>query len=256
MARTALIALSGASGLLGRTIVENLTSEIGIVHKVSTSRIDIDEITNQIKYAADSGAKYFLHLGWPASSSIEDYRLSSRNFDALVKTLEIKRACIQFGISFIGVGSTVDRFPIANNIYSLTKYVARQIFLEDILEHKITWLRPFYIFNHKSWPQFIYKAGGDNIIIENNTPRDYIHITDVIRGIESVIREGICGEVDLGSQVLRKPSDLCSVLGKTFSVIQELNQANKAEFQAADNNEKLAKVWHASETANFFKGAR
>jgi nucleoside-diphosphate-sugar epimerase len=256
VAKVKLIALSGASGLIGKSFIEMLSPDIEVVHKITSSTIKINEIVNQVKCAADSGAKYFLHLGWPASSNLDNYRTSPKNFEALEKTLLLKRACDQLDICFIGLGSTVDRFPYPESTYSLTKYVTRQIFLNDILEEKIIWLRPFYIFNHLSWPQFMYEAKNEITIIDDDTPRDYIHLNDVIRGIESVIRWDIYGEVDLGSQILKSPSELCSALGKNFYVNSDSSQTKKTEFFIASANKKLSKVWHAWDTINVFKGVK
>lgn len=254
MANTKLIAITGASGLIGKTFIEMLASDIEIVHKISSSKIKIHEIADQVKWAAASGAKYFLHLGWPASSSDDNYRISPKNFDALEKTLIIKNVCEEFDIFFIGIGSPVDRFLYAENTYSLTKYVAKQVFLKDILEGKITWLRPFYIFDQISWPKFMYDMNKEIVEIEDDSPRDYIHIKDVTRGIESVIRWDIRGEVDLGSQIFKTPSELCTALGKSFSFNLDISQKGETELYAAATNEKLSKVWNARHTENVFKG--
>ena len=224
------------------------------MNKIRFSTIEHQEIVSQIKSAADSGAEYFLHLGWPASSICEDYRTSQKNFDALEKTLVAKRACVKFGISFIGVGSVVDRFPIPGNTYSLTKYVARQVFSNEIRKEKMTWLRPHYIFNLNSWPKFLSNPKNEKITIYDDSPRDYIHLNDVIRGIESVIQLDIRGEVDLGSQILKRPSDLCTALNKKFVISTDIVQESKIEFQSAVPNEKLSPSWHAWDTLEFFKG--
>jgi nucleoside-diphosphate-sugar epimerase len=256
VANTKLIAMTGTSGLIGKTFIEMLASDIEIVHKISSSKIKISEIADQIKWAAASGAKYFLHLGWPASSSNDNYRISQKNFDALEKTLFIKNVCEKFDIFFIGIGSPLDRFIYTDNIYSLTKYVAKQVFLKDILEGRITWLRPFYIFDQISWPKFMYDTDKEIVEIEDNSPRDYIHIKDVTRGIESVIRWDISGEVDLGSQIFKTPSELCTALGKSFSFKPNISQKEELELYTAATNEKLSKVWNARDTKKIFKGVK
>lgn len=253
MARTKLIAISGASGLLGKSFIAMLNPDIEVVHKLSFSTIKIDDIVNQIKISAESGAEYFLHLGWPASTTGDNYRISPKNFEALEKTLVAKRACNQFGISFIGLGTALDRFPFSDNTYSLTKYVTREVFLNDIKSGNITWLRPFFVFDNSYWPRFIHAEKEGPIEINDDAPRDYIYLNDVIRGIESVIRLDIKGEVDLGSQILRSPSELCSALGKQFYIKPSVSDKNETVFYIAELNEKLSSAWCAWETLKIFK---
>ena len=256
MARTKLIAISGASGLLGKSFIAMLSPDIEVVHKLSFSTIKIDEIVNQIKTSAESGAEYFLHLGWPASTTGDNYRISPKNFEALEKTLVAKRVCSQFGISFIGLGTALDRFPFSDNTYSLTKYVAKQVFINDITSGNITWLRPFFVFDNCYWPRFMHAEKEERIEINDDTPRDYIYLNDVIRGIESVIRLDIKGEVDLGSQILRSPSELCIALGKQFCIKPPTSNKGETDFYIAALNEKLSSTCCAWETLKIFKGVK
>lgn len=254
MAKVKLIAMSGLSGLIGKKFNANLSSDIKVVHTIRASTVHFSRIENEIEIAASKGAKYFLHLGWPASTTIDNYKVSLKNFDALEKTLMYKRACDKFAINFIGFGSTADRFPDSDNIYSLTKYVARQIFSRDIFENNITWVRPFHIFNQDFWPQYIHQNSNNNVLIFNDSPRDFIHINDVTRGIESVIRCDIKGKVDLASQFFRKPSELCIVLNKHFSVQGSISTTQLKEFETSAPHVAMSKVWSAWETKDFFKG--
>jgi nucleoside-diphosphate-sugar epimerase len=254
MADVKLIAMSGSSGLIGRVFNDNLSSDIKVVHITKASKINVDQIEREVRIASGKGAKHFLHLGWPASTTIDDYKVSLENYNALEKTLVFKRACDKFGLHFIGIGSTVDRFPDSKSTYSITKYAARQIFSKDILENNITWLRPFYIFNQDFWPKFIHQNSGKKVLICNDLPRNFIHINDVTRGIESVIRCGIQGRIDLGSQFLRKPSELCAALNKLFCIQGKIYSTQHKEFEVPTPRMEMLKVWNAWETEDFFKG--
>jgi hypothetical protein len=255
MADVKLIAMSGSSGLIGGILNKNLSPDIQVVHIAKASKIKVEQIESEIRIASGKGAKYFLHLGWPASTTINNYKISLTNYDALEKTLVFKRACDKFGLHFIGFGSTVDRFPDSESTYSITKYVARQIFSKDILKNNMTWLRPFYIFNQDFWPEFIHRNSGKKVLIRNDSPRNFIHVNDVTRGIESVIRCDFQGRIDLGSQFLRKPSDLCAALNIQFCIQGKIDDDKHKEFEIPATHMAMLKVWSAWETEDFFKGA-
>lgn len=246
MAATKLVAVSGASGLIGSALKENLPLDFKIVHEIKSSIINISNIVPEVEIAARKGAKDFIHLGWSASSSSENYRISKSNFDALEKSLVLRRACEKFDVNFIAFGSPMDLSLAVNNAYSVTKYVLRQILLDEIVNEKITWLRPFYIFNDSSWPHFLHQ--NEPVLIIDDSPRDFIHISDVVSAIELIIRTQIHGEVDVGSQILTRPSELCSSLGRNFYLDANLASVSKLVYYPAKLNEKMSLVWQASKT--------
>jgi nucleoside-diphosphate-sugar epimerase len=132
--------------------------------------------------------------------------------------------------------------------------VLRQILLDDIMNQKITWLRPFYIFNDSSWPHFLHQ--NEPILIIDDSPRDFIHISDVVNAIELIVRTQIRGEVDVGSQILTKPSELCSSLGKNFYLDANLALTNKLIYFPAQSNGKMSAVWQACKTQQILKNKK
>ena len=254
MAAIKLVAASGASGLIGTAFKESLSPDFKIVHEIKSSIINISDIAAEVELAASKGAKDFIHLGWPASSNSENYRISKSNFDALEKSLVLRRACEKFDMNFIAFGSPIDLALEVNNAYSLTKYVLRQILLDDIMNQKITWLRPFYIFNESSWPHFLHQ--NEPILIIDDSPRDFIHISDVVNAIELIVRTQIRGEVDVGSQILTKPSELCISLGKNFYLDANLASTNKLIYFPAQLNGKMSAVWQACKTQQILKNKK
>jgi len=250
VARVRLIAISGSTGLIGKTFIEKLSADIKIIHTVNSSKVKIHGIEKEIEYASQKGAEYFLNLGWPASSYGASYQNSLQNFDALEKTLAFRRACEIFHIDFIGVGSVVDKTPLPKNLYSLTKYVAREIFSDAIETRKITWLRPYYVFNLATWPYYLHNTENEKVIINNDAPRDFIHVNDVAEAIESVIRLGIKGEIDLGSQLLKRPSEICEIMKKEYCVSH--NNSVENSFLISKKNITLSQVWKPKNTLQFF----
>ncbi len=255
MARSRLIGLSGASGLLGSAFRKELPPEIMVADTLEVSKLDIRDIQPTIVRMAAMGIDTFLHLAWPASSYDGNYRTSMANFSALEKTLAIGRACKSAGITFLGIGSTLDRFPLPGNFYSLTKFVARQVFLEDIENKRIAWVRPFHVFDGKSWPAFIHSPKEGVVEILNDLPRDFIHVSDVASGLVAVLENRLLGQVDILSGTLRRPSDLCRAMLIPFKVVSEANAAEvKGNFDSESHSCGLPRSWKPVATNNFFEG--
>ena len=250
MARVRLIAISGSTGLIGKTFIEKLSADLKIIHIVNSSEIEIHGIEKEIESASQKGAEYFLNLGWPASSYGASYQNSLLNFDALEKTLAFRRACEIFHIDFIGIGSVVDKTPLPKNLYSLTKYVAREIFSDAIKNRKMTWLRPYYVFNLANWPYYLHNTENKKVVINNDAPRDFIHVNDVTEAIESVIRLGIKGEIDLGSQLLKRPSEICKIMKKENCVPH--NNSAENSFLISRQDLTLSQFWKPKHTLQFF----
>ena len=257
MANSRLVVMSGSGGLLGTAFSEGVLEGISISKTLSTANLPIEEIDIEFSRFGSEGIETFLHLGWPASSHPNNYRQSKANFVALEKTLAIRRACDREGINFIGIGSVLDKTPSLENLYSITKYVAREVLSDDIERDLITWVRPFYIFDEQGWPRFAHTPEGGEIEVLNDAPRDFIHLEDVIAGLAAVIREEIRGEVDLGSGILRKPSELVAALGHR-PIVKTKNQEIESSFNsaAASPNSALAGMWQAKKTTEFFERSK
>lgn len=247
--------MSGSYGLLGSAFRKQLSAELVIAETLSASALDVGDIQHLIAKMADKGVDTFLHLAWPASSYDGDYRTSASNFSALEKTLAIGRACQSLGITFVGIGSALDESPVHQNSYSLTKFVARQIYLEDIEKGRITWVRPFYVFDGQTWPAFIHKPKEGVVEILDDSPRDFIHVSDVASGLIAVLQNRLLGQVDILSGTLRRPSDLCRAMLIPFKVVSEAKQDEvTGNFGSESHSSELPKSWKAVATANFFKG--
>lgn len=256
MATTRLIAVSGSSGLIGSAFHELKSPRLSIVATAKFSHIAVSSIEGEIQRLANLGVESLLHLAWPAGSRGADYSSSRSNFLALEQTLVVKRACQKYGVGFVGVGTGVDKQLSSATEYSLAKFAAREIFLDDILSKKISWVRPFFVFDSKSWPRFVHDSDSAPIIIKDDSPRDFIHLKDVATGFQRVLLDGILGEIDLGTGILRRPSDLCRVLGKDFTVLDEkgYSESTLNASSSASHHPALEVSWRPSQTMNFFNG--
>jgi nucleoside-diphosphate-sugar epimerase len=254
MADALSVAVSGSTGLIGSAFLEKIPEKIQITNRIHFKTLNVSEIPGIVETISSQGVDVFLHLGWPASTFEGDYRSSESNFDALQKTIVLKEACLRANISFVGIGSVVDANYDHGNLYQLAKFACRQMLEPDIQNETITWVRPYYVFDDGSWPNFLHADNGSPTIIQDNGFRDFIHIEDVVTGLWAIIQHQLKGKIDLGSGILKKPSDICEIYGKDFRV-----HSNSAEalgislYDSAESHYRLSQYWAPFKTQKLFK---
>ena len=254
MASPKLVAISGSSGFFGTNFLNNIPKGIEVTKKLSFKKLSASEIQREIETLRQMGTETFLHLAWPASSSKIDYRNSESNFDALEKTIILKDACERSNILFIGIGSVLDKSLETKSLYQLTKYVGRKMLLSAIEEEAITWIRPYFVFDNSTWPSFIHERDSYPVLIKDDSPRDYVHLDDVVSAIIAIVLHEIKGEIDIGSGVLRRPSQLCQALGKNFIIENDREyKLEKKEFIPAKVKTQLMENWTTKATTSVFK---
>lgn len=257
MARNITLALTGSTGLIGSAFLRNLPEGFGITKLLPFRSMKSSEITTMVEHLSMIGTRFVLHLGWPASSSTENYRYSAENFNALEKTIILKDACVRNNISFVGIGTVLDRENHQENIYQQTKFICRKILESEIHDQVITWIRPYFVFNNSNWPDFIHSREDMPVEIQDNTPRDFIHINDVVSALYAVIQNEITGEIDLGSGRLTTPSEVCVSLGKRYQLATDSVENTKIDcFSPAQLNPALTAHWNPSITRALFEENR
>ena len=254
MADAPIIAISGASGLFGSAFLSKYSENLQVTKSLKLKTLADADIYKEIESISASGTQTFLHLAWPASSAKENYRFSEENFDALRKTVLLKEACFRMGINFVGIGTVLDKVGMADNHYQLAKFSCRQMFRHEIEEERITWVRPHYVFNDDSWPNFLHSDESLPVTINNNSPRDFIHLDDVISGLFFILQKQMFGEIDLGSGWLTKPSELCEAFGKEFII--EHSETDGVQLEAsptANPHPRLSQHWAPTKTHALLK---
>jgi nucleoside-diphosphate-sugar epimerase len=254
MANALSIAVTGSTGLIGSAFLDKIPEKVLLERRIHLNTLAVSAIPNVVQSLSSEGVDVLLHLGWPASTFKENYRFAESNFDALQKTIVLKEACLENNILFVGIGSVVDSFCGDGNFYQLTKFACRQMLSSEIRDEIITWVRPFYVFNNDSWPTFLHGDVNLPILIQDNNDRDFIHIDDVVTGLWAIIQHRIRGEIDLGSGILRKPSDICAVFGKEFQVRSDfVEKTVSSQYAPAKPNLQLSKYWNPKQTIDIFK---
>lgn len=253
MASPKIVAVSGSKGLIGSRLLAANLENLQFL-PISISRLSIAETRNAVLVAKECGASTFLHLSWPAATFAGDYRTSIENFTALEKTLIVKEECLKNDLHFVGLGSQVDQDSDGKTLYSLTKTIARGVFDRAILGHEISWLRPFYVFEEDRWPSFLMQSTVGPVEIQDDSPRDFVHIKDIVSGIQQIISQGLRGQIDLGSGLHRRPSELCFALGVPFTTRPEAHIFARRTFPTASLDPRLAQVWQPTHTNRVFRG--
>ena len=254
MANDLTIAVSGSTGLVGSAFLRRIPANVKVNNRVQLRNLSMSEISKVVESISREGVEVFLHLGWPASTSEGNYRDSESNFDAIQRTLFLKEACLNANIAFIGIGSVIDGFFIGGNLYQMSKFVCRQILKPEIEKGTITWIRPHFVFNDQSWPEFLHGERTRPILIHDNSARDFIHLEDVISGLWAVIQNRLKGEIDLGSGILKSPSDLCGIYKKKFEVHPDFVESmGNPWYQSAKLSDLLAEYWVPTKTLDLFK---
>lgn len=254
MADATLVGISGASGLFGTALLSKLPKEIVVSGSIDLRSLSTSEIFREVARLAEAGSECFLHLAWPASSSVSNYRFSAENFEVLQKTIILQEACLQTGIHFIGLGSVLDKVSEIENYYHLSKFACRQMLMPRILDESITWIRPYYVFDDQSWPEYLHATKNLPVKILNNSPRDFIHLDDVTTGIIAIICHKIKGEIDLGSGMMTKPSDLCEAFGKQYQIESDMPiQLAHNDLLGSQTHSLLSQYWVPNRTRTLVK---
>jgi nucleoside-diphosphate-sugar epimerase len=254
MADAPLVAISGASGLIGSAFMNKYSASLRLTKILKMKSLTYDQVLSEIESISASGTKSLLHLAWPASSSSDNYRISEDNFDALRKTILTQEACSQFGINFIGIGTILDKVSSVDSYYQMAKFTCRQMFRREIAEERITWVRPYFVFNNNSWPGFLHVPKKSSVRILNDSPRDFIHLDDVVSGLFTILEKEIRGEIDLGSRRLTKPSELCEKLGKNYIIESADSGEASAEYStSAAEHPLLSQHWAPTKTHALLK---
>ena len=252
MAQPRVIGVSGSRGFLGQALCKLAASvNLRIVPISLRSGMHREEVGKRLEALVDQGVTDLVHLAWPASSTV-DYKYSAENETAGLLAVDTAEFCLEKGLRFYGLGSAVENC-IPETKYSKSKASTLKALRKQISDGLITWLRPHYVFDESSWPLFLRESiQTGSVVIQNDSPRDYIHIDDVSSGTIASIKNGLVGEVDIASGKLTRPSELLSALSLDFSILQGNNEV-RSEFHAVDISKLLNVSWYPNLTLGILK---
>jgi nucleoside-diphosphate-sugar epimerase len=247
-----LLGVSGARGLLGQALCKLFASaNVQVVPISLRSGMHREEVGERLQTLVELGISNFVHLAWPASST-NGYKHAAENKGAGLLAVDTAELCIQKGLRFYGLGSVAENH-VSETPYSQSKVNTRKALQDQISNGRIAWLRPHYLFDNGSWPLFLRESSQTgSVLLQDDTPRDFIHIDDVSGGIAASIENGLVGEVDIASGKLTRPSELLSALGLGFSILQDHNEV-QTEVEAVDISKLLNVSWYPNLTLSILE---
>ena len=250
--------ITGAGGRLGRGLIELLSkNNEDRLTFLSISELQVEEIS-KVKFPFRLREfDALLHLSWPASSFAGNYRSTLENLKARDKTIELGRLCMEEDTWFIGMGSVLDDEAFAgSSLYAETKREAKNALFSLMDGANFTWMRPFWVFEPPFWPSFLFPVEGQTPKIEDDRPRDFIHVDDVATAISAILEKQLKGSIDIGSSLGRSPSSILGAIGQPYELLQEAASEVPRVFPLA-NIESLKRAgWYPYQTGRFFGGHR
>lgn len=246
-----MIIVSGATGFIGRALVSELESLRINYESISIRLSDLDILDDKFWLRLKKNSvTAFLHLGWPVVSNT-NYRFSDENDHAGKLTIALASKCLKYGISFLTTGSPAEFMPDSSK-YAFTKLQVRRQ-LGDLIDlEKISWLRPWYVFDRKQWPLYLRDADAGNIpLITDDRLLYFIDVRDVAHAIIAIIQNDLRGEIDISGMKAHKPSELLAALDLPFTI------AGNQVFHPAGKSPDLTRIlnlgWLPSHTEETFE---
>lgn len=230
-----LIALTGATGFVGRQVLRSLTERghrvraiVRDPQKLSFSKAsDLVEVTETGDLFDESphrlkellgGVDTLVHAAWYAEPG--SYLNSERNITCLKGTLELARAFSAVGgTRLVGIGScteyepstevlTVDSPLAPQSLYAATKVATYHVLSHLLAKNNISfaWPRLFYLHGEGEDARRLVpyvneqmRVGGEVLLTEGNQVRDYLDVVEAGRLIAGVAIGSQSGAINICS---------------------------------------------------------
>ncbi|MFL6108691.1 MAG: NAD-dependent epimerase/dehydratase family protein [Marmoricola sp.] len=249
----ASVLITGATGLIGRWTMAAWPDDLD-VSVLNHREHDLTDSEAFVAAVRAARPDVLLHLAWCASGT-SGYRSSSDNALWSASSLSAARFCLDHDIHFVGTGTVLDEGPPAD-LYTAAKRELRQGLTAPIDEGSVTWIRPFYVFDHGSRrPALVEEsvaAAAEDRDVELRSPdstHDFIHAADVGRAVVAAVQHQLTGSIDVGSGRLRSVRQVAMACG---AQVREAVAEDRMVDAVADT-ERLRKTgWSPTATAEFF----
>ena len=199
---------------------------------VEGSRLDIDNpaalrqvFINFVSVALDSRL-YMLQSAWYNTTN-DDYRNSAKNHEWVNLSLEIMKLCVEFSITPFFLGTCLEKISFRKDEYQDAKLKTLQELQSHYASQTFGWIRLFYCYSQESGRPKVFKNASESIekneilVLDNpGDAHDFIHISDVTRGICTVIQNNLMGISEIGTGRHISVKDLLTIEFSSLKLAQ------------------------------------
>ena len=245
------VGVTGASGLIGSATSAALVSQGIDVRNLSFRQMV--ELSRSETVALIKGLKLdaIIHMAWPASST-PDYLHSEENLMCALTTERLAQSQLELQSYLIAFGSVLDN-GTDSSPYSKSKFMTRELLSSEEYSKTVSWLRPYFVFSNGRWPNFLKNDSKDQVIrLRDDSPREYIELSDIVTAVSTVLGNRLTGQVDIGSGYKRTPMQLLGALGLQGKLMESTNSFQ--DIPISDTALLRSKGWSPSVTDNLLGG--
>lgn len=252
------ILMTGATGLIGSWVRREWGPIRPDDQLVEAGRTDVNllEPGNFVDLIDHVRPRAVLHLAWTAGS-VPDYRHSAENHRWATVTLEAAERCRAIRARFFAFGTVLDDRP-PSDAYTRAKRNLRQALEPTIAAGEATWVRPFYVFDAEAGRPTVLamaraaqQAGATATVRHPHAQHDFVHATDVARGVLAILRGDLNGVIEIGSGRQHTVADLMARSGFDWTAAEEADE-EAHDNRAADTSILRATGWTSAETDRYF----
>ena len=211
------ILILGGTSLISRSMLDTLKTSFDLYpHKIDLD--SEDSVTNVIVYAIRNSCSTIYQGAWKSNNTY-DYQQSSEHPKWEKFSTNLAFACVAQGLDFVAVGTCLDQESDIANSYVISKAKYRKNLETLIVDSKIAWLRPFFVFNFEEKRprlvrEFLENKNSSFVIQKPHASHDYIHSSDVGNAFATILDNHKKGALDVGSGFLTSNETLLLCAGK------------------------------------------
>lgn len=224
--------VTGATGFIGRHAVVQLEALGHEVHSSSGRALDLLEDNAPERLLATTKPELVLHLAWFTTNG--KFRTSPANQTWLEASLRLAAAADQHGVRRMVVAGTCEEYDLAlpgpssvratptrpATEYGRAKDELRQALTASRLDLEIGWGRIFFLYGPNEHPDRLVAsvaralvAGRPADVSHGQQVRDFLHVSDVARGLVHLLTHGAPMTANIGSGEPITVGDIATRLG-------------------------------------------
>lgn len=262
--------VTGASGLLGRSLMPKLEADIGDRYtSVVCWRREVfgDFLSGKNRTNALEAAKpdVVIHLAWLATGS-PNYENDPDNLLWAEASIDFARESTASGLRFFGTGSMIEEEGDIRSFYAEAKRKVADDVLQGSAGKGLTaWWRPAWVFDFNELrPRVVHeyaeslKAGRSFMPVNPSSTHDFIHADDVASAMKCLVDHAAVGSWDIETGCHISVDQLLVSFdkwqGRGERHFWETESALPSPNSPPQGDGRLAALgWHPQETARYLE---